>query len=1146
MSDLEEKVRNYTRQLEELRSQSCKPSDSDNFEKQIEKLVNTVEKASTRFESYEETEVPIVDDACLSNFIDSNFKKLTTSTMVATEESKNDNQKTDPITTIVTYDKNTENSSNSNLKQRNDGVYVDKYINIKEENVQKITNRYKLSPADSIFLDDQSQLQIDPSFVRQTPPNIHYSYEIGDYMDDVPQYSVDEIHTSFSPAFFWDPTQVVVNDILRVEIKSIKYLVHRLSSDQFYYTKKLEALYREYQSHIDQSLLTYYNSHIKVLRKCLKTNPENKLNILSEIINYRELVDKEEQTIREYKDQLIVVWQQLQDIRTATYIETPVALKWLSHKLTDEEKVKAKENQEKNFRKRIKEILEYKYLSSGEQLDENGLYEDLIAHRKKLGLPFAGDIEWIPKLIQIDTTEESKIPDEEIERLKELSETYTYAKVIIGSQTAISIASSLDDDFTSTINFGCKFVITRIPKYVKIELWEQSSRGVFKVCDASLPVFNGEPAKYSEYHFTSDVPLNNGKLVEGEVLGAAFICTNPNASITRVRQNKPHQKAQLQVSLSGIPDRQRTYASTNTSIDPNDPMIIEALSFNPDPYDNKDRDMRRFKLDTAKNTTMLASMAPTNIFKNPIDIKGKKKKQNDKLPLDEIITEVHSETPISLFTRLWNFFFRKRRPLFTYDTEEMEEPNQLFIRISSIMHPPNRTSMCLVSEELNQKGYESDKSKKPKISLIALCGDKTFESGPMKIHSDRWDCEFEFDISEFDDFPNLNLTLNFFDNIKYKFPKLGNKSESHYIGQIDLPLLALRDNNWKVGGTYLVNCPLKSLANTIDKAMTVQLSVGVNKFSAMNNVEDNLQLDINGSPLCNFIFKMKHPETVKDVFSALRFVSMFATVPHSNGYIAGPEEFLDNCMGTSIEHSLCLSCFLLTLGFMPVIIIGTDIFEGNCSYVHIQHKGESVFLDACKNKRYKNFPFHLCKAVVTQDFVYLPLTDKFNFEFSDPLKWKVYGQAIRKPDIVDHEYIKCEADTNEIASSILKAINDMVKSNASRKISWSKTISSSLEKIIDTCESEIQNGQLPKDIELSCGDVPIRAIGAPFLNYFSETIDKLDDFIELICGTVANQHFYEMEGDNIVSALSIKVFPHTNGFHAVWVFLASIQKLVTD
>ncbi|EAY20544.1 hypothetical protein TVAG_239170 [Trichomonas vaginalis G3] len=1155
MSDLEEKVRNYAKQLDEIKSQSCKPSETEDYEKQIEKLVNTIEKASYQSEIYEETEVFKIDDEMINGFIDSNFRKLTTSTEAAVNDVKELDQSKILLTALASSELKTDSPLNNSSQFQDDGVFVNTNMLVKDENAQRVKNRLKRTPKDRVFLDEQSNLKLDPLFIRQTPPQLNYKYKKGDYIENVPYYSVDEIHTSFYPAFFWDPTNVSVNDILRVEIKNIKYDVHALSSDQFYYSKKLESLYNAYMQHSNESLIAFYKSRIKILRHSLKENPDNKVEILSDIINCREEIDKEEQKLQSYKDQLTVIWQNLQQLRSNSFVETPIALKWYSKKYSEEDKTKLQKKQEKTFKKRINEIIEYNYLISGEKLEEKQLYNDLMKHRKQLGLPNAGDTEWNPKLTTVETTEDSKIPNSEVQRLNQASETYNYVKIIVGGQQAISMASSLDSDFTSQVNFGAKFIITRIPKYINIEIWEQSKNGVFKVCDTTLPVFNGEPAKYYENHFTSDTPLSNGKLVEGNILGAAFICVNPNASITRIRQNKPHQKAEKQISVSGIPGRQRTFACSAVSeehCDPNDPQIIEALSFNADPNDNKDRDMMRFKLDNKKNDTLLASMAPTIVFKNPIDIREKKKeeKEENKICYDEIVSEIKSESPFSILKKIWNFLFMKRRPLFTYEQEReaTEEPQTLFVRISALMNCPKRTEMCLIDKELNSQGYYSENGKKPRISMIAICEDQVYESTPMKTVADRWDCEFEIDVSKCPNFYLSNLTLNFFDNVEYQFPQLGNKKESHYIGQLEIPLSSIIENKCNLNGTFSINTPMTNLTNSNDKLMRVQMSCSINKNNLFKDTkDDDTMLDSNGIPLCDYLYKISLPEHEKDVTSILRFVSMFPVSQKDQGIVFNAQEIIDNSLGSSLELCILLSCYLLTLNYNPCIILCNDIIRGENAYVFVEIDGSKYYMDPTKNKRYLYCPFYRVNAIIDKDGVYLPLTSVYNPDYHDQVYWKKVRTAKSKQqEEIEIKYAEPECDTEELSKAIFKAVRSTAKKYSARKIKWNRSVSLNLEKIIDACENQLQTGTISNDVSFYCEASAIRAIGAPFVHYYFMRDNDLDNFIDIVCATLENQHFYSIEGDNIISGLSVKVFPHENGIYAVWVFLASVHKLSND
>ena len=1150
---LHQKLQIYTEELEKLKEETKNTVVSTDNEPMTDRLLETIEKITTNAEGMKSDDNRIQKPSEFEKYISQSFKTYTTRIVCDKKKSTEDQEEKENF--VSTADSKANKNENTPLVEDPDdstGIFINENLLVKKGNQKRFVNRMNWTDHDKVFLTENNEILKDNVLIRSTPQD---NFDISKGKNKPKTISNYGKFTQFVPGFIWDSSFSDMKNLLKVEIKSIRFTLHRLSSDQFYYTERLKALYRDYIENLQLSREDHLTARIKILRNILKDENEcDEIHILDELMQCEENLDNESMKMRIFRDELTSTWHEVNYLREKMrFIETPVALKWKKTKLSDEEKRKEREDYELELAQRAEEILRLNLLLGGEGMEKKAIIETIRQKHRQMGLRLPGESKWVPELVEISITDKSKIPQADADRLEEANNTYIYAKVFAGDVSSTSLASCLSTDFTARINFGTKILVTRIPKFIKLQIWEQSSKGVTKLADATMPVFVGQPTGYSEFVFTSQTATKDGKIQEGIISGAAYIATNPKLTEAQLRENKNRQKAKQKVENSSLPGKVRNDIIKSHNLDPNNPATIEALTRGTPNYSIK-TDLSQFSVDTFKKSLSFASMAPTQKYKETLQLKETEKeikKEEEPITIRNIeLDEVVSEQPMPSILNFFLSLFQRKRPLKPVEwnppkDEFIGKATKLHIRITRITNEPKRTRMCLIPKQINSLGFKSPIEEKCSFYVNAKVGDQAFKTEPVQTVEGRWNAEFEFDLGQLENSQTETLKINLYDQVKYQFPE-DICTEDHFLGALEIPISSL-ENNCKMKGDFLIETPPLQLAYVYPGKTFFFMEVA---FSPRleHTINHPFYCIVNGikRPLQSLISSHRPPEGVSTIYSLLRLTSMLPWVQSVGDNVETSQEFLQKGYGTSLEHAVFFCNCLLSFGIDASVILADDIFQGFGAFVMTKEDERGKFYDPSNNKAYIGPPFR--KPILAFNTRGLWVNQNYenvslDFEHSNTWNLVRFGSEVVPVQVKDLKYEKSDADIEDLKEKLTKNVKEFITEIVAEKAVWNKSLSNNLESILDNCESAADKRTPPDDADFFSDNSNIRANGAPFCLYYNPSNNSFEDLLLQVTESIQSQKLFMIQGPKTKLGLAVNIYPHPNNIYAIWVFIAGIQQL---
>ena len=185
------------------------------------------------------------------------------------------------------------------------GIFINENLLVKKGNQKRFVNRMNWTDHDKVFLTENNEILKDNVLIRSTPQD---NFDISKGKNKPKTISNYGKFTQFVPGFIWDSSFSDMKNLLKVEIKSIRFTLHRLSSDQFYYTERLKALYRDYIENLQLSREDHLTARIKILRNILKDENEcDEIHILDELMQCEENLDNESIDVAIHPKQLLKI-----------------------------------------------------------------------------------------------------------------------------------------------------------------------------------------------------------------------------------------------------------------------------------------------------------------------------------------------------------------------------------------------------------------------------------------------------------------------------------------------------------------------------------------------------------------------------------------------------------------------------------------------------------------------------------------------------------------------------------------------------------------------------------------------------------------------------------------------------------------------
>lgn len=906
---------------------------------------------------------------------------------------KNNNKRTSSVLAPVKISQSKTQSKTKSTYQtimEQDGIYIPKEIKMKTKNVERITNRLERNSADhELFFTQEGVLRNDTPPIRNIPPPFKEEAILP------PFHNSDEI--LMLPATVWGLENSSSARNIRVEVKSIQFTVHHLSSDEDILAIRLKQLHLSYLHALQYPRENYFVTRIKALRKDLKANVDNRAKILEEIVNCHKMRDQEELKTRMKLEQLLVTWHELKDLREKNgYNVTTVTLRWQSKKFDDETKAQEEAQFEKAVNKRAREIVELASLKN-EDVDLESTIESIKQQHADMGLRNPGDPIWRPVLedTTIEATPEESIHDkEEIQRRALMKKARFYAAFMMGTTEMRSDDCVLNENFLVDIDTGCKASVMRIPSDVRIHIYEYGDHKLSEVATVPIPVINGVPKEFINYEFACESKSKSGLINQGYVSARIFVEPDTISTQTIISNDKvigPTRSAVTNHFLS-IPK----YLEIVSKHDPNDPYMANAIGsviaeVNEQNFTNK------FAIDPDIDRTKFESMAPSNlcevIHKKAYDkLYGDKNAQtnNPRLQLADVVRDAPKPTIGNFFSALWRFItFRQSRDTIIDEKQpshRIESFSKVLLTIKGYSFLPDEVTEVIGKVRFHDQRIETG---------VYNVGTRLFTRGKFDHNDDEGEksntascLKYEFQLSKskkkvphFSQIEDDPIRIDIFDS-----------QGGRYLATISIPLRSVFVNGTISGNYPMFTAPFSlsfieadetSWVSTDIRSIRIQLSLELTPAllppeyidqttcREKPNIKRRAQMIIDhfaGTrrrivPLatttkdqtvlaCRFIIPQEPPVHLdRDITSLLAFVSVIPTSPDSalpgaeNQRWSTSQQFLNDARGTNTEHAILLCNFLKYMEQDAYVILGHDALAGLCAFVGIRssHSWSQIF-----------------------------------------------------------------------------------------------------------------------------------------------------------------------------------------------------------
>lgn len=1042
------------------------------------------------------------------------------------------------ITTSEVY-KDSYSSNKDAYNSPNDGVYVPLLSDIKSTNKARFRSRIFRSKHDNIFIDTNGNILPDSYIIREVPQKFKRDSNGADIQ-----------MLEFVPAQIWLNEHMISKVLVKVQIKDLMFLVHEFSNTQHLVAFKLKNLYNTYIHQLEVDKIGYYESKLHALRDALKDCSDNseKIDLLRQIIECSENMDAEKFRLRQIRDTMVEFARELYKIQKETYIEEGIRLKWMTTELTEEERRRDEVKREEDIKKRAQNIYDLNALLEKENKPIESFIDDIKREHNKLGIGVCEEKIWVPKIIQTEKTPFDVYPLKDKNRIKKLKRTGIFLKIYFGEATVTTPVKNIKEIYKVNINFGVDVLVTRAPKFAKIEIWEVGVHGTRYVADCSIPVFNGQNLSYHDFEFASEYVYKDGRIAHGFLTARAFIITDDYMCELVKRERKSISEVIKKHDASNTSFKTFRHNQTNYLVDPNDPKYIEAYNRNNTVF-VPNISFTRFQLDSFLHMTKLGAYAPTVLHKSKVPFLQYTDETNNSYKKINVMKyeDVIYERPFPGFLKFFCSLFSKFRPLRpaiqNTVSPSLNRYSNLVITITGVKNEPRRSKLCFISKELKKFGYNSVNSPEPSIFFIARYGRKKESTEPVKLQNGCYNGRFEFCIGDKIGESSPSVFIDMYDSCMYKFPGLIKPyHESHHLGFLELPISALVFNQ-SVKGEFVVKSPPLDLCYTYSKNnITLNMSyhfvpsiVSERKFFSFYIVEGKQV------PLSCLLNPITLPFSKCTISNLLRYVSLIPCCPPDANLINSTQVFIDNGVGTPLEHAILLCNYMISLGKDAKIVLVNDKYVGEGAYVLI----DSKYIDPVNNTFYNSIPLGKAWVVATPLGVWenidAPLDD---YDLLNSKKWKLVYSQEKPPLFQDIYYNNIDiVSANRLGKSIRKRLKSEIQNFVNYNIVWNKSIVPSLVKIIENCENAANKKGKIESIDFFSDTYNLRLIGHPFSLSYSHNYHEVDDIILESVSIISRQKTYEIKGPDTMLALAVSVFPYSHGIASVWVFLCSIQRL---
>lgn len=500
-----------------------------------------------------------------------------------------------------------------------EGFWIPDLPLCKPSNLFRLENRLLWADQDrQQFFSADGHLRADTPYVQQIPPP---------FPIDPPSHDGAGL-LMFHAA---QNEEVVEGDVARkliLEIRSVRFLIHSLSSPEDIASYRLNMAYKAYQENLSANKKQLFQKRQQALSKQLDEEmskapadekqaeilKERKIALIQKLLECYDDYDREGSLQGSLRDELIRISHELKDSRV-NYTSTATHLRWQKATPTEEETEKEKKILNEFIEMRARLTIQLEELLGHQTLDIKQVQDEIRQRRKDLCLRNPGDPKWIAVFANdAAITPNEQVPVEEQQRRAAIQSTQTSVKIIIPNQSQFStMYSRINNNFESIINKQFELQTTRLPSSVIFEVWEMDTKRKERaVARVSIPVYVGTPPEFFSYEFSSDFQLPNGNLITGTVDARIYIKADENEKIL---VSIPDANTKTKKRLQGDPSQfisQPRYEEDAKAFDPNDPYIVANLATMAS-HHAKERVNNNFRLDVASNAVSLSNFVPASV-----------------------------------------------------------------------------------------------------------------------------------------------------------------------------------------------------------------------------------------------------------------------------------------------------------------------------------------------------------------------------------------------------------------------------------------------------------------------------------------------------------------------------------------------------
>jgi len=1118
-----------------------------------------------------------------------------------------------------------------------EGLWVPDLPMCKDTNASRIENRLLWSdPNRDHFFSHDNHMRIDTPPLQEIPPPFPLNPPTHDGRGSL----------QFSPASIMGIEEIETTRNIRIFLKDIKFLIHPLSSPEDILVNKIRQIYKAIMRDLEFGRSKYYKEKIEALRRELTNQhtPQEKESILKQLVECQDLRDLEDHNSRMLRDSLIQAWQELRQVRSNSITITPLAVRWQNRKFTEEDKQKQALAFEARLKRRALEICELQELQ-GQNADVDSTVEMLRRKHSELGLRLPGEAMWKPVLVEnSEVTPLDQCTLDEQERRKKIGLARIQIRIIIGHEELTTPAVSMTNHFESQINFDIKSQVTQIPHRITFEIWETGYIRARCLASVSVPLSVGEPPDDSVYEFTSDVTLEDGQLIMGQLTARSYIVPDLERQQILLRlPDAPLQKAKRMLAsdpsqFMSIP-KLLEWAQSH---DPNDPYMAAMLASIVAQRTNE-RTSCRFRLDNDAYSVAFDAFVPKalnlqaqiqlqrlqaeeeskkgreNLDDFKSNLKSNKIVKSAKVKKHVELTDVVRESPMptlpSLFAAIAAklFMFRPLRPLRRErpPSSGIETYSRIILRLVRGMNIPERSVLGVGPNTASSLVFSS--AKEANTSAFARI---TFDGEVQNSHcvpgsSAEWNESLVFRVVKGkDDVPTINsiakkdLRIDLFD--KVKFVKIEDDRqqqttqqiiEERFLGSLEFPvgtiwacgnvdgIISLQAPICQLGYKPILEPPKLAVFFTLDPP--IRIDSGVNERESIESLEVKLRAEkwvaslksnpitktrnivcmaspTSGNPFlaCRMIKKQDPPQGFVEPKRIARFISLIPNLGDSEVFETvgdvwcTSQEFLDLNAGDDEEHA-CLMCNIFkSKSIDSYLVFGYSYDRGSTCYVLTKEAGRLTLWDPITARFYKATdrfcPLYSVGVVVNEMNIFANIQEThepwtIDWNFGNNTLWMPFFSPSfpHSPfDSPQQEVVRYkpldQAGISSLKRKIELDIRTFVEETRNQaKTNWNMDLGFRLFNILELCE-RTATGEAEASFqtiieELLPKDGQYRMNGSPFCQTYTD--------VQSIIKEIQCREINKCIDNTIEFALAVNVVPYPNGIKAVWVFLATIQRI---